>query len=346
MIAAAVSCLLYAYINGFHDASNVISTIVVSRSLAVGRAIFLACAAQICGVFLLGTGVAATMGRGVVRFDMARLTSPAVIQVVVLAAMGSAILWNLATWILRMPSSSSHALVGGLTGASLMAFGPAFVDWNNLLFKVVLVLFASPPLGFLAGWVGHRLLVRLVRDMHPRINHTVKRLQTAFLFLLAMSQSSNDVQKSTGLLAALLLYSGLASSFTVPWWATLCCAALFTLGFLTGGTRILRTVGRKIYDVRPIHSLSAQISACSIIVISSVLGGPVSSTQIINAAIVGVGSAERKNAVNWQTVKRILVSWAGTIPAAAAIAALLTRLLMLIVGEGLADVVVQAGFAG
>lgn len=322
-VAVAV-CFLFTFINGFHDGCNVIATIISSRAIAPVRALWIACIAEFSGSMLLGTGVALTIGKGVINFDSLVPFGGKISVLALLSAMSAAIIWNLITWWVRMPSSSSHALIGGLLGGGLSVCGIRGINWENFLYKVVLVLFTSPIIGFVAGYIFLRIVVKITRNMHPRTNNSLKVIQIFSMFTLGMSHGSNDSQKTMGFVAMILLLSGqTAGNFHIPLWVQATSAAMIALGLSAGGWRLIKTVGSGIFNVKPIHSFASQVSSAATIIVALLIGGPVSSSQIVNSSIMGVGTAERKNAVRWDTVKNILISWACTIPASAVIAAML-----------------------
>ena len=263
---------LYAFINGFHDGGNVLATIVASRSMKPRKALLYACAAEFTGPLLLGTGVAVTMGTGIIQWDFVHAGMPDIALLFLLSAMAAAIIWNLVTWYFKLPSSSSHALVGGLLGAGVTAYGPDSLNWNTLLFKVLLVLLLSPLIGGVFGNLILKGLTKLMYYCNPRINKYIKKIQIFSMILLGLSHSSNDSQKPMGLIIIALLVSGNISAFKVPFWVQLGCAIAITAGLYLSGWRIVGTVGRKIFKVKPIHSLSAQFAAALTIIASSLIG--------------------------------------------------------------------------
>lgn len=230
-----------------------------------------------------------------------------------------------------MPSSSSHALIGGLLGAGLAAYGVGCIQWNVFLYKVLAVLFTSPLIGFVVGYIFLKIIVFITKDMHPRVNNSIKKIQVASMFLLGMSHGSNDAQKSMGIIATILFLSGVTDRFSITLWVQALCALSIAAGLSVGGWRLIKTVGMKIFNVKPIHSFSSQLASASTIITASITGGPVSTTQIVNSSVMGVGAAERKNAVRWDTVKNILLSWVFTIPSSAIVAAIIYYLISLFV---------------
>jgi PiT family inorganic phosphate transporter len=313
VVAAA---LAFDYINGFHDAANAVATVVSTGVLPLRTAILLAAVLNFAGA-LTGTAVAATIGKGLVE-------PGAVTQPVVLSALLGAILWNLLTWYFGIPSSSSHALVGGLVGSALAHAGARSIRAEGLL-KVVESLVISPLVGFAIGFVLMILILWACRGRSPsRVSRAFRRLQMASAGFMALSHGSNDAQKTMGIIAmSLAVYSGgsrAAEHFHVPLWVMLACAAAMGAGTTAGGVRIIRTMGTKIIDLKPIHGFAAETSAAVTILAASHLGLPVSTTHVISGAIMGVGSSQRVSAVRWGVTARIAWAWVLTIPISAAVA--------------------------
>ena len=314
-IALIGVAVLFDFINGFHDSSNVVATMISSRAMSARKALTLSAVAHFCGPFLFGVAVATTIGHDVV--------DPKVVTIaVIFAALLAAIIWNLITWVLGIPSSSSHALLGGLIGAVSVDYGLAMIQMRGLL-KVVIALFVSPILGLLAGYLLMRLVLFLARGASPRINWFFKRGQIITSLALALSHGTNDAQKTMGIIAMALVALGYLPEFSVPWWVIALCAGAMSLGTVFGGWRVIRTLGTKFYKIRPVHGFAAQIASASIILGAAFLGGPVSTTQVVSSAILGVGSATRFSRVRWNVAGNILAAWVLTIPASALLAALL-----------------------
>ena len=314
--------LFFDFINGFHDSSNVVATMISSRAMSARNALALSAVAHFCGPFLFGVAVATTIGHEVV--------DPKAISVVVIfAALFAAIIWNLVTWYFGIPSSSSHALVGGLVGAVSVDFGFAMIQMRGLL-KVTIALFMSPILGFVVGHLLMRLVLFLARGASPRINWLFKRSQIITSLALALSHGTNDAQKTMGIIAMALVTLGYLPEFSVPWWVIALSAGAISLGTALGGWRIMRTLGTKFYKIRPVHGFTAQIASACIILGSAFLGGPVSTTQVVSSAILGVGSAKRVSRVRWNVAGNIVATWVLTIPASALLAALFHWLIHLL----------------
>jgi PiT family inorganic phosphate transporter len=314
--------VLFDFLNGFHDSSNVVATIISSRAMSPRMALALSAAAHFCAPFLFGVAVATTIGHDIV--DPATITVSAI-----LVALLSAIIWNLVTWFLGIPSSSSHALIGGMVGAVSANFGLSTIKMAGLE-KVLVALFLSPVLGLLIGYLLMKLVLFLARGASPKINWLFKRLQIVTCLALALSHGTNDAQKTMGILTMGLVTTGYLSHFIVPQWVILVSALALSLGTAFGGWRIIRTLGGKIYRIRPIHGFTSQATSAFIILGAALLGGPVSTTHVVSSAIVGVGSAERLSKVRWGVTGNILTAWLVTIPVTALMAVLLCKLLGLL----------------
>ncbi|MCK4452190.1 MAG: inorganic phosphate transporter, partial [Anaerolineae bacterium] len=298
-----------------HGSSNVVATMISSRAMSARKALALSAVAYFCGPFLFGVAVATTIGHEVVD-------PQAITIVVIFAALLAAIIWNLVTWYFGIPSSSSHALIGGLIGAVCIDFGFATIQMRGLL-KVIAALFVSPILGLVVGYLLMKLVLFLARGASPRINWFFKRAQIITSLALALGHGTNDAQKTMGIIAMALVTIGYSSEFSVPWWVVVLCAGAMSLGTAFGGWRIIRTLGGKFYKIRPVHGFTAQIASASIILGAAFLGGPVSTTHVVSSAIIGVGSAKRVSRVRWNVVGNIITTWVLTIPASALLAALL-----------------------
>lgn len=311
--------LLNALLAGFHGSAAVVATVISSRALAPRRALAVAGGAAFIGPLVLGTAVAGTLGRD--------LIAPAgMTPVVLLSALLAATVWVLFTWRVGVPCSASQALVGGLLGAATLAAGPGAVRAAGL-WKVLIGLFISPPLGLLTGLAVMAGVLVLARRATPRANELFKRLQFFTSLALALVVSSNDAQKLMGLITLGLMLTGQQPAFSVPLWVVGASAAAFALGVLSGGYRLIRTLGGRIFRIRPVHGFSAQFAAGLVILGASLTGLPVSSTQVVSTAIFGVGSAERPTKVRWQVAGEMISAWVLTIPATAALAGLTYALL-------------------
>ncbi len=311
--------LIFDFLNGFHDSSNIVATMIASRALSGREALLIAAAAHLAGPFLFGVAVATTIGHEVLAGDAIQLS-------VTLAALIASIVWNLITWWLGIPSSSSHALIGGLVGAAVVENGWAVVRLAGLG-KVVLALLISPPIGLVAGYLVMKAALFLARGSSPRINRFFKRGQIVTALALALSHGTNDAQKTMGIITLGLVSAGVLPTFAVPLWVIAICAAAIALGTALGGWRLIKTLGSRFYKIRPVHGFTAQVASASVILAAALLGGPVSTTQVVSSAIMGVGSAERLSKVRWKTGGQIVIAWLTTIPFAAVLAAVLVLIL-------------------
>lgn len=315
LYVSIVVALVFDFLNGFHDSSNIVATMISSGAMTPRKALFMSAIAEFCAPFLFGVAVATTIGKDLVSPD-------SVTTVVILAALVSAIAWNLITWAFGLPSSSSHALVGGLVGAVGLAEGLGAIQMSGLL-KVVVALLISPLLGLVIGHLLMKLVLFLARGASPRINSLFKRLQVITSLALALSHGTNDAQKTMGIISMSLVTAGWLQDFVVPWWVIALSATSISLGTAAGGWRIIKTLGAKIYRIRPIHGFTSQVTSATVILGAALLGGPVSTTQVVSSAIMGVGSAERLSKVRWGVAGEIFAAWVLTLPITALMAALL-----------------------
>lgn len=316
-IAAIILAYGFTILNGIHDGCNVIATIIASRSMPPRRALIIACLAELIGPLFVGTAVATTIGKGVIDFKYINDPGNIIPVIILLSALVGSIAWNLFTWKLGIPSSSSHALIGGLFGAGIAGFGLKAIDWHSFIFKVILVMFASPLIGFAIGYIFMRLSIAVFRNFDPKVNKFFKHIQVVSMIFLGTSHGSSDGQKAAGIITLLMVVGGMTQKFVVSQWILLSSTFALVLGISLGGWSIIKTVGTGIYKVKPLHSFNVQLSSAFVIFTSNMLGAPVSTTQIVSSSVMGIGSAERVNAVKWIKVKNILISWFITIPASA-----------------------------
>jgi PiT family inorganic phosphate transporter len=318
LVAIVVIALAFDYTNGFHDAANAIATAVSTRALTPRVALVLAGVANLIGA-LVSTKVAATVGKGIL--DPAQLHSGEGLTVVFAALIG-AITWNLVTWYFGLPSSSSHALIGGLVGAGLAA-GDS-VKWHGIYEKVVLPMIVSPIVGFTLGGAFMLLLLWLFGRFSPRrVNRGFRSVQIVSSAAMAYGHGLQDAQKTMGVITLALIVSGhLASDAAVPYWVILSAATAISLGTLAGGMRIMRTLGRKVIKMDPMAGFAAQSVASSVLFATAHAGLPVSTTHIITTSVMGVGATKKLSAVRWGVAGNIAAAWVLTIPAAAAVGAL------------------------
>jgi PiT family inorganic phosphate transporter len=319
IIAIVGLALTFDFLNGFHDSSNIVATVISSGALPPRAALLLAAAANFSGPFLFGVAVASTIGEDLVRVQSIDIG-------VVVAALTAAVLWNFVTWYIGMPSSSSHALIGGMLGAAIAGDGWGVVMTGGLV-KIMVALLISPPLGLLASYLVMRLTLLSVRRAPPSINTIFRRLQIATLVGLGLSHGTNDGQKTMGVITLGLVTAGLLPEFHVPTWVIAISASAIALGTSFGGWRIIRTLGGKMFRVRPIHGFASQVGGAAVIMSAALLGGPVSTTQVMSSAIMGAGAAERINMVRWTVLRDMVVAWLLTIPLSGLVAALAVLLL-------------------
>jgi PiT family inorganic phosphate transporter len=315
LIILIVLALIFDFLNGFHDSANIVATMISSRAMTARAALTMVAIAEFAGPFILCVAEAKTIGTEVA-------VPQAITIAVVMAALLSASLWNLITWYFGIPSSSSHALIGGILGAVALGSGMEAIHLGGV-WKVGLALFISPVIGFLGGLLLRFLVLFLAQGATPKANIFFNRIQIPTAFGLALSHGGNDAQKTMGIITLGLLVLGFEQTFVVPWWVILLSATAIAAGTATGGWRIIHTLGAKFYRIRPIHSFTSQLTSGLVVLGASLLGGPVSTTQVVSSAIVGVGTAQRRSQVRWGVMTEILVAWLLTIPAAAIMAALL-----------------------
>jgi inorganic phosphate transporter, PiT family len=321
--------LFFDFTNGFHDAANVVATIITTGALSPRKALLMAAICEFIGPFLFGTAVAQMIGKGIIDISTFDTKVIALSISLVVAALIGAIAWNLITWFFGLPSSSSHALVGGLIGAVLVAYGPDKILWKGLLY-VIASLIISPMLGLLFGIFFLKRTLYFFRGATPRAKYFFNRMQILSSIALSLSHGANDAQKSMGVISMSLVLLGILPSFYIPLWVVASCAAAIALGTASGGWRIIKTVGSKIYRLRAVHAFCAQTSSAVVILGAALLGGPVSTTHVVSSSIMGVGAGQRISAVRWGVAKNIIMAWFITIPASALIAGLSFFLIQLI----------------
>ncbi|MBS1677162.1 MAG: inorganic phosphate transporter [Actinobacteria bacterium] len=327
MALAITVAVAFALTNGFHDAANAIATLVTSRAAPPGPAVVLAATFNLLGAVIVGTAVASAIA-GIV--DVSGSGAVAVIGAGALAATG----WNLATWSLGLPSSSAHALVGGLVGAAFVDSGLGAIRWGGMeglhpvgLAGVLIALAVSPLLGLGFGFAFSRLDARALRRAPRRVRRPIVASEWLMSAALAFGHGANDGQKAMGVIGALLLADGRISAFAVPLWAKLLCGASLTLGTALGGWRIIRTVGRRIFHLTSLGAFASQSASTAVVIPASYLGAPVSTTQVVSSSVVGVGAGRRRaRHVRWRVVEGIASAWILTLPGAAALGAALLPL--------------------
>ncbi len=315
LISVIVLALAFDFLNGIHDSSNVVATMISSKAVSPRLALGMTSIANLVGPFIFGVAVAETLGNQVVLSEEISI-------LVIITALSSAILWNLLTWYLGFPSSSSHALVGGLIGS--VVIGSAS-HWQAImlpgLWKILLALLISPIIGLVIGYLVLRLLFILSWNATPRVNRYFKHGQVITSLALALSHGTNDAQKTMGIISLALLTGGYLTKFEIPSWVKIICATMIAIGTAVGGWRLIRTLGGKFYRIRPVDGFASQLASAAVILSASLFGGPVSTTQVVSSSIMGVGAAERKNKVRWGVAQEIAMAWVLTIPSTALVAA-------------------------
>ncbi len=326
--------LVFEFSNGFNDCANIVVSSVITGAIKPGRALLIVAVFEFMGAWFLGTAVAQTLGKGIVSPDHITVSS-------IFAALFGAIAWNFLGFYFGMPSSSSHALIGGLIGAVFMGTGPEWIHWKKV-WEILGILLLTPIVGLIAGRLLTQKVTDLLGDLKPtRANRLLKRWQVLTSITLALSHGSNDAQKGMGIISLALilfhkssptmmdkLYQPMPSyAFYVPPWVILACSLALAFGVSVGGWRIMKTLGTKLYKIRPIHGFSAQISSSGVIYLSSLIGFPVSTTQIVSSSILGAGSAKTLGSVRWGVGRQIFLTWVITIPGSAALAALFFMLI-------------------
>lgn len=322
LILLILLAVIFDFLNGVHDSSNIVATMIVSRAFTPRVALGVTAIAHFVAPFLFGVAVATTIGEDIIDAN-------AINNGVIIAALLSAILWNLFTWFVGIPSSSSHALVGGLIGAVAVGAGIQAIYLDGMV-KVLIALFISPIIGFVGGFLFTKLILFLARGASLRINWFFKRSQIITAVTLAFSHGTNDAQKTMGIITLGLVTSGFLDTFYVPLWVVTISAGAIALGTAMGGWRLIKTLGGKFYKIRPVDAFSAQTTSTIVILGASLVGEPVSTTQVISSSIMGVGSAERLSKVRWGVGRDIAMAWLVTIPVTALLAAGIYWILVLI----------------
>jgi len=314
LVVVVVVALGFDFTNGFHDTANYVATWVGTRALSPRVAVVVSAGANLAGAFVT-TAVAKTVGKGIIDSGLAT-------EKTVLAALFGAILWNLVTWYFGLPSSSTHALIGGLVGAALVQSGSSGVQWHGLWEKVVLPGLASPVIGFAGAFILMVVIYRLFFGLTPGVAHRGFRLgQLASGTWVAFTHGANDAQKTMGVIALALFSHGSISSFYIPTWVKISAGLTIAAGTYAGGWRIIRTLGQRIYQMQPEHGFAAQIAAGSTLWAGTHYGFPISTTHVVTGSVMGAGATRRFSAVRWGVAGNIVVAWVLTLPAAGLVAA-------------------------
>lgn len=322
-IIIVILALIFDFINGFHDTANAIATSVSTKVLTMKEAILMSATLNFLGAFI-SVKVAHTIGSGII--DPIHIS-----QEVIIAALIGAIIWDLITWYYGIPSSSSHALIGGLMGSAIVFSGKfSIVYWGNFFEKVVLWIFLSPIIGFVVGYIFMIALNWILRKTRPAtVTRIFNKAQIASAAFMALNHGCNDAQKSMGVITMALVSGGLLTQFSVPLWVKICCALAMAAGTSTGGWRVIKTVGCKMAKLAPVNGFAAETGAAAVILTATMFQAPVSTTQIISTSIMGVAASKRKSSVKWILAKDIVWAWIITIPACAVISGIILFILKL-----------------
>ncbi|KGO33308.1 MAG: inorganic phosphate transporter [Desulfoprunum sp.] len=317
LVIIVIVALIFDFTNGAHDCANAIATVVSTKVLSPRTAVCMAAVLNLVGA-LLGSKVAATLGKGIVNTEVVMGS-----QILVLAALVGAIAWNLITWYYGLPSSSSHALVGGLIGAAITHAGMTTLHVASILKKVILPMLLSPLAGFVVSYlVMTALMMIFMRANRRTVSKSFRKLQIVSAAFMATSHGLNDAQKTMGVITLALFLFHRIDTIYVPLWVKLSCALAMAIGTALGGWKIIKTMGHRIFKLEPVHGFAAETSAALVITGASLFGAPISTTHTITACIFGVGSTKRLSAVRWELAANLMVAWIITIPAAAIIAGL------------------------
>ena len=322
--ASVLIFIVIALALGFHDTANAIATCVSTRAVPPAVAIIMSAVLNFAGA-MISTGVAKTIGGDIVQ------SASMVNEVIIIAALSGAIIWNLITWWFGMPSSSSHALVGGIIGAVIFSVG--FMGLNGYgILNIFLSLVLSPIVALVVGWITLHVIFAICHSFKPAtVNDNCNRLQVVSAALMAFAHGSNDAQKSMGIITLALLSGGYIGSFDVPMYVKLLCAFAMALGTSVGGWKIIRTVGGKIFRMQPVHGFSADLNSAIVIFGATLLHLPVSTTHVVSGSIMGVGAAQRVKAVHWDVARQMLTAWIMTIPCSALLSGIVYLILHLFI---------------
>ena len=307
--------LLYSFLNGYRDSSSILAGVIASRAMRPRVALYVIAAAEFVAPFFFGSAVTRSVTTGLVNTSAVGLDT-------VVVAMVAAVAWSLFCWWRGIPSSSTHALIGGILGAALILDGPQAILSKGVVF-LVLPLAVAPIIGFLVGFALMGLLLFAFSHATPRINGVFRDLQVVTAVLLGMSNSANDAHKSMGIIVLGLVLAGHLSSFQVPYWVMVACAGALAIGASSGDWRQIRNLGGKIYRIRPLNALASQITSSAIVLVASAFGMPVSTSHIITTALMGSGASERINKVRWHVAGEMVTTWVVTIPATMAVSMLI-----------------------
>ena len=319
-IGAIIAALVFDFLNGFHDAANSIATVVGTRVLRPLHAVAMAAAANFAGPFLFGVAVATTIGKGIIDPNFVTLN-------IIIGALAGAIIWDIITWLLGLPTSSSHALIGGIIGAGIVGAGTQAIIFGGLQ-KVVTGIIVSPVVGLVVAFLLATLLITIFAKKRPSsVNSGFGRLQLISSAYFSLTHGANDGQKTMGIIALILLTQGVITKFEVPYYVIIMAALAISLGTFFGGWRIVKTMAVKITQLKPYQGFAAETGGATVLAVLAWLGIPASTTHAISGAIMGAGAVKRVSAVRWGVGRRIVWAWIITIPASAAVAAVVTLII-------------------
>lgn len=314
IIFTIILALFFDFINGFHDSANAISTVVATKVLTPIRAVGMAAIGNLIGPVFFSTAIAATMGKGIIEL---KGVDPNILVTLIFSALVGAIIWDLITWYIGLPTSSSHALVGGLVGGGLAALGSGSIISSGVE-KVVVFMIVSPIVGMVAAFILTTIIIRAFYRVSPtKINRYFKSLQLFSAFFYSVTHGTNDAQKTMGIITVLLVAYGSLQTFNVPLWVILAAHISISLGTFFGGWRIVKTMAQKITKLRPYQGFCAETSGGLVLASMAALGVPVSTTHVISSSIMGVGATDKLSAVRWGIARKIVGAWILTIPASA-----------------------------
>ena len=313
--------LIFAYINGMHDGGTIVATSISSRLLPARKAVFVAGTANFSGAVLLGTAVAYTISTDIIDISPVLSGEKDLCYTFVASAFTGSLIWNAFTWIVRLPSSASHSMIGAMIGSGIVSYGQIYIQWHTVAVKVVLAMLISPLLGFIMGYLLLRLQNHLLRNATIVWNKRIRFLHKISSFLLAFSYGSNDAQKVMGLIS-IGLAGFFAADIYIPLWLILACSAALAMGTITGGYNMIKTVGMDITKIDIHNSFASQLATISVVTTANLTGLPISATQVVTSSVMGVGTEDTPKNVNWSITKKIAAAWLITIPASAAIGAL------------------------
>jgi len=306
--------LLYSFLNGYRDSSSILAGVIASRAMRPRVALYLIAAVELVAPFFFGAAVTRSITIGLVKPSVVSLET-------IVVAIAAAVAWSFFCWWRGIPSSSTHALIGGLLGAALLLNGPQAIQTNGVLY-IVLPLFLAPIFGFIIAFALMGLMLWALSMATPRINGLFRQLQVVTAMALGMSNSANDAHKSMGIIVLGLVLAGQLTSFQIPYWVMLACSGSLAIGASLGDWRQIRNLGGKIYRIRPINALASQVTSSAIVLGASVFGMPVSTSHIITTALMGSGASERANKVRWGVAGEMVTTWVITIPATMAVSML------------------------